>query len=77
MFATSIGGWAMAGYADNYIQDLKMAHYTGIPPRAVFRSQFTSILLTSIVAAAFQNWMITGIPDICTPDQPAKLTCVS
>lgn len=67
----------MDGYADNYVQDQKMAHYCGIAPRAVFRSQIGTIVIVCFVAAGFQNWMLTGIPGLCTPDQPGKLTCVS
>ncbi|CAH0018934.1 unnamed protein product [Clonostachys rhizophaga] len=75
LFSQTLGGWALAGYGDNYVQDQKMAHYCLIKPRAVFRSQIGTIIITCFVAVATQNFILENVKGLCTPDQPSKFTC--
>ncbi|KJZ74505.1 hypothetical protein HIM_06101 [Hirsutella minnesotensis 3608] len=75
LFAQTLGSWALAGYGDNYVQDQKMAHYCKIAPRAVFRSQIGTIVLTCFVAVATQNFILNNVQGLCTPDQPSRFTC--
>ncbi|KAL2166986.1 hypothetical protein VTG60DRAFT_1880 [Thermothelomyces hinnuleus] len=75
LFAQALGSWALAGYGDNYVQDQKMAHYVKIAPRAVFRSQIGTIVVTCFVAVATQNFIMENVPGLCTPDQPSRFTC--
>lgn len=77
MFAQTLGSWALAGYADNYVQDQKMAHYCGIKPRAVFRSQIFTIVVTCFVAVATQNFILNNVQGLCTHDQPSRFTCAA
>lgn len=77
LFAQTLGSWALAGYGDNYVQDNKMAHYVRIAPRAVFRCQIGTIIITCFVAVATQNWILTHVPGLCTPNQPSRFTCAS
>ena len=77
LLSTSLGSWAIDGYADNYVQDQKMAHYCKIAPRAVFRSQVSTIVISCFVAVAMQNWMMSNIQGLCTISQSARFTCVS
>jgi OPT family oligopeptide transporter len=75
LFAQTVGSWALAGYGDNYVQDQKMAHYCKISPRAVFRSQIGTIIITCFVAVGTQDFILTNVEGLCTPDQPSRFTC--
>ena len=77
LFAQTLGSWALAGYADNYVQDQKLAHYVKIAPRAVFRSQIGTIVSTCFVAVATQNFIMENVKGLCTPDQPSRFTCAN
>jgi OPT family small oligopeptide transporter len=75
LFGQALGGWAIVGYSENYVSDQKMAYYSKIPPRAVFRSQISAILITIFVAVATENFIIQHTPGLCTPDQIQRFTC--
>jgi OPT family oligopeptide transporter len=75
LFAQTLGSWALAGYSDNYVQDQKMAHYCKIAPRAVFRSQIGTIIITCFVAVGTQNFILDNVQGLCTPEQPSRFTC--
>lgn len=75
LFGQTLGSWALAGYGDNYVQDQKMAHYCKIAPRAVFRSQIGTIIITCFVAVGTQNFILDNVAGLCTPDQPSRFTC--
>ncbi|KAI0018181.1 OPT oligopeptide transporter protein-domain-containing protein [Xylariomycetidae sp. FL0641] len=77
LFSQTLGSWALAGYGDNYVQDQKMAHYAKIAPRAVFRSQIGTIVVTCFVAVATQDFVLNHVPGLCTPDQPSRFTCAN
>jgi OPT family oligopeptide transporter len=61
LFAQTLGSWALAGYGDNYVQDQKMAHYVKIAPRAVFRSQIVTIIITCFVAVGTQDFIMSNV----------------
>ncbi|KAF2669562.1 OPT-domain-containing protein [Microthyrium microscopicum] len=77
LFGQTLGSWALAGYGDNYVQDQKMAHYVKIAPRAVFRSQIITIVITCFVAVATQDFIMNDVEGLCTPNQPSKFTCAA
>ncbi|PHH67580.1 hypothetical protein CDD80_719 [Ophiocordyceps camponoti-rufipedis] len=77
LFGQTLGSWALAGYGDNYVQDQKMAHYCRIAPRAVFRSQMGTIVITCFVAVATQHLILSQVPGLCTPTQPSRFTCAA
>ncbi|KAK6070846.1 oligopeptide transporter protein [Seiridium cupressi] len=77
LFAQTLGSWALAGYGDNYVQDQKMAHYCKIAPRAVFRSQVGTIIITCFVAVGTQDFVLNNVKGLCTADQPSKFTCAN
>ena len=77
LFAQTLGSWALAGYGDNYVQDQKMAHYCKISPRAVFRSQIGTIIITCFVAVGTQDFILTSVKGLCTADQPSRFTCAN
>ena len=72
LFAQTLGSWALAGYGDNYVQDQKMAHYVKIPPRAVFRSQIGTIIITCFVAVSTQNFIMENVKGLCEPFRPLE-----
>lgn len=77
LFAQTLGSWALAGYADNYVQDQKMAHYCKIAPRAVFRSQIGTIIITCFVAVGVQDFVMENVKGLCTPTQASRFTCAA
>lgn len=68
-------GYNIDSQASNYITDQKLAHYTKIPPRAIFRGQIISTFVSVFVALAIANWQIDNIPDICERNQKDLLKC--
>ena len=63
--------------AVSFLGDLKLGHYMKIPPRTMYLAQVLATVVSVVVSVAVQSWMFTNIPDLCTPDQPAHLTCPS
>lgn len=76
MFIKAIG-YNIDGQAQNYVTDQKMAHYTRVPPRALFRVQMLSVLICSFVSLAVINFSIDNITDYCMKTQAQKFTCPS
>ncbi|KAK9324744.1 OPT oligopeptide transporter protein-domain-containing protein [Lipomyces orientalis] len=68
-------GYNIDGRAESYISDQKIAHYSKIPPRAVFRGQILTSLIQCIVAIGVVNWQIANIDDLCDPKQAQRFTC--
>ena len=68
-------GYNIDSQASSYITDQKLAHYTKLPPRSIFRGQLISTLLNIVVALTIANWQLNNITDICDPNQKDKLTC--
>jgi OPT oligopeptide transporter protein len=58
-----------------FVQDLKLGHYTKIPPRATFLVQSISTILCVTCQIAVKEWMFATLPDMCERNQPDKLTC--
>ena len=66
----------MANYqAGNFAGDLKIGHYMKVPPRIMFSIQIFPTVITSIWVSFIQDWMLTNIEDICTPQQKQGFTC--
>jgi len=61
--------------AISFASDLKLGHYTKIPPRVMFWSQTVATVISTFVSIAIVNWQITGVKGLCEPDQPQKFTC--
>ena len=68
-------GYNINGQADNYISDQKMGFYAKVPPRAMYRGQVLSAIITAFVAYAVVQFADTSIPGICTPDQVSNFNC--
>lgn len=50
-----------------FSNDLKLAHYTKIPPRLTFAMQLWATVIMSVVSASVLNFAM-GFKDVCTPD---------
>ena len=63
--------------AENYISDLKMAHYTKLPPRAVFRGQIISVFCNCFIFIGMLNWMVENFNNgtLCTWSNPDHFVC--
>jgi hypothetical protein len=70
-------GYNINGQADNYISDQKMGYYAKLPPRAMYRGQVMSAVITALVAYGVVQFVDTSIDGICTPDQPSGFNCAN
>ncbi|OCF37395.1 OPT family small oligopeptide transporter [Kwoniella heveanensis BCC8398] len=68
-------GWVSLSMALLYVQDLKLAHYLHISPRATFRAQMWGCLISSLVSLVVVNWQFKAIPDLCRVGQKDLMTC--
>ena len=62
---------------DNYVSDLKLAHYAKIPPRAVFRAQTLAVVLNTFIFVGLLNWMVANFDNgtLCTWSNPEHFVC--
>lgn len=61
--------------AANYITDQKVAHYAKIPPRAIFKGQMISTLISIVISLFIANWQLDNVEDLCERHQENKLSC--
>ncbi|BFZ56047.1 hypothetical protein PYCC9005_003089 [Savitreella phatthalungensis] len=60
-----------------FLSDLKLGHYTRIPPRTMFAAQVTGTVLSSIISVAVVDWQLRNVKDFCQPHQKQKFSCPS
>ncbi|KAI7266467.1 OPT-domain-containing protein [Hortaea werneckii] len=70
-------GYNINGQADTFLSDQRMGLYAKIPPRAMYRGQLISAVLTCFVAFGAVQFVDNNIEGICTPDQKAQFTCAN
>lgn len=68
-------GYNIDSQASNYITDQKLAHYTKLPPRAIFKGQLISTLLSIVTALIIANWQLANVENICDPHQKNRFSC--
>jgi OPT family oligopeptide transporter len=68
-------GYVTTARALTFAQDLKLGHYSKVPPRVMFAAQTIATIISTTVAMALLNWQVTGIKGVCTPDAQAKFYC--
>jgi OPT family small oligopeptide transporter len=68
--------WAyLSSYqALGFVGDLKMAHYTKVPPRVAFWCQIVATVILAVVSSLQFNF-IMDIKDVCTKHAPFRFTC--
>ncbi|KAI8982517.1 OPT family small oligopeptide transporter [Pilobolus umbonatus] len=59
-----------------FISDLKLGHYTKIPPRAMFWAQMTGTIIAGFINLSTATWLMDTVPHICTP-KGYPFTCPS
>jgi len=60
-------GYVTTAHTLSFAQDLKLAHYTHIPPRVTFMCQIVATLVSTFVATGVMNFQFT-LPNVCDPD---------
>lgn len=68
-------GYVTCAQALRFSNDLKLAHYVKIPPKHTFWAQVVATLVSTFVCTGILNFQITGIKDVCTPEQANHFTC--
>src|SRR5271170_577550 len=68
-------GYVTTSQALTFAQDLKLGHYSKVPPRVMFAAQTIATIVSTTVAMALLNWQVTSIKGVCTPEAQAKFYC--
>jgi len=68
-------GYITTSHTIRFAQDIKLAHYSHIPPWVTFNCQMFATLVSCFVSTSILNYQMTKIPDICTPNQKDRFTC--
>lgn len=68
-------GYITMTQALSFLQDLKLGHYTKIPPRVTFFGQVIATIWSCFVQLAVLEYGLDHIPGICTSEQPNNFTC--
>ncbi|KAL7006462.1 hypothetical protein EMMF5_003883 [Cystobasidiomycetes sp. EMM_F5] len=58
-----------------WVQDLKLGHYMKIPPRTTFAVQLSATCVAACIQVAMLRLLETVVPDLCSRDQAALLSC--
>lgn len=67
-------GYITCSHALHFSQDLKLAHYTKLPPRVTFFAQMVPTLISTFVCCAILQYQI-HLEGVCTPDAPFRFYC--
>lgn len=68
-------GYVTTAHTLSFAQDLKLAHYTHIPPFVTFWAQMVATFVSTFVCIGILNFQMTGIEDVCSPTQKDRFTC--
>ncbi|ORZ06653.1 OPT family small oligopeptide transporter [Absidia repens] len=49
-----------------FVGDLKLGHYTKVPPRAMFHVQIIGTAIAGVINLGVARWLMETIPNICT-----------
>ncbi|CUA75850.1 Sexual differentiation process protein isp4 [Schizosaccharomyces pombe 972h-] [Rhizoctonia solani] len=58
-----------------FVQDLKLGHYIKVAPRSTFIVQMVATFSSAVVQVGVKEWMFHNIKDMCTENQPQKISC--
>ncbi|KAK9460478.1 OPT oligopeptide transporter protein-domain-containing protein [Lipomyces oligophaga] len=72
---TRIYGFALEDMAETYVGDMKLAHYSKIPPRAVFRAQISGTIIQIFVSAGAIELLHNGLENFCSWTQASRFYC--
>lgn len=68
-------GYNIDGQAQTYVFDQKLAHYSKIPPMAIFRGQMVATILQVFVSLGVINWSLSNVELLCQSGQPQRFVC--
>ncbi|WVR08745.1 OPT family small oligopeptide transporter [Kwoniella sp. DSM 27419] len=68
-------GYITTAQAVYFSNDLKLAHYTKIPPKATFVAQIVATLVSTFICTGIQNFQMNKVANVCTADAPFGFTC--
>ncbi|KAK0203274.1 OPT-domain-containing protein [Desarmillaria ectypa] len=68
-------GFVTTSQTLNFAQDLKLGHYTHVPPRVTFWVQLVATFVSTFVCVGVLNFQLTQIPNVCAPEQQDRFTC--
>jgi len=68
-------GLLVTSQAITFSNDLKLAHYTKIPPLHTFIGQMWATFVSSLIAVGVINFQLKDIKNMCTVDAPFNFTC--
>ncbi|KAK9243200.1 OPT oligopeptide transporter protein-domain-containing protein [Lipomyces tetrasporus] len=68
-------GYNIDDQAEDFISDLKMGHYSKLPPRSVFRAQMLATLLQTLVTIGTTEFLIASVSDLCSVTQIDRFVC--
>ncbi|KAK0191685.1 OPT-domain-containing protein [Armillaria mellea] len=68
-------GYVTTAHTLAFAQDLKLAHYTHIPPKITFWVQMFATVASTFVCVGILNFQMTQIPDVCSSTQKDRFTC--
>ncbi|ORY23933.1 OPT oligopeptide transporter protein-domain-containing protein [Naematelia encephala] len=67
-------GYITTAQAVYFSNDLKLAHYTKIPPRHTFVAQMVATVVSTFICTAVMNFQM-GFRDVCTSEAAFGLSC--
>lgn len=68
LMTSAIYSSAFASQSDNYVDNQKIGHYSGIAPRPLFRCQLLSVICCTLVESGLMQWQASGAlgEDFCS-----------
>lgn len=70
-------GYIACAQSIQFVADLKLAHYTKIPPRLVFAAQVYATIWGGLVSIGVNDWQLNNIANVCTAEAADDFTCQS
>lgn len=68
-------GYIALAQSIQFVADLKLAHYTKIPPRVVFMAQIYATIWGALVSIGVNDWQLSNIANVCTAEAADDFTC--
>ncbi|KAJ4387494.1 hypothetical protein N0V93_008086 [Gnomoniopsis smithogilvyi] len=68
-------GYVATAQSIQFCADLKLAHYSKIPPRLVFMAQVWATIWGSLTSIGVNDWQLSNIENVCTSAAADHMTC--
>lgn len=70
-------GYVATAQSIQFLADLKLAHYTKIPPKLVFAAQLWATIWGGLTSIGVNDWQLNNIEGVCTSEAADHMTCPS